>query len=84
MGPVYDRGTECWRILTNTEIYVMVKKATIAEAVRLNGHGMWQIWGENKLACARTQLWWVNLWQRDLFEHLGIDGRVMLQLIINK
>ena len=26
LGPVYDKETECWRILTNTEIYAMVKK----------------------------------------------------------
>ena len=26
LGPVYDKQTECWRILTNKEIYAMVKK----------------------------------------------------------
>ena len=36
MGPVYDKETESWRILTNREIYVMVKRPTIAETVRLN------------------------------------------------
>ena len=36
MGPVYDKETESWRTLTNKEIYVMVKKPTIAEAIRLN------------------------------------------------
>ena len=25
LGPVYDKETECWRILTDTEIYAMVK-----------------------------------------------------------
>jgi len=26
LGPVYDHGKENWRILTNKEIYAMVKK----------------------------------------------------------
>jgi hypothetical protein len=26
LGPVYDSGKENWRILTNKEIYAMVKK----------------------------------------------------------
>ena len=36
LGPVYDKETECWRILTNRETYAMVKRSTIAEAIRLN------------------------------------------------
>jgi len=34
--PVYDNDKENWRILTNKEMYAMVKKPTIIEAVRLN------------------------------------------------
>jgi hypothetical protein len=29
LGPVYDNEKENWRILTNKEIYVMVKKSVI-------------------------------------------------------
>ena len=36
LGPVYDKETESWRILTTREIYVMVKKPTVAEIIRLN------------------------------------------------
>src|SRR5215510_10881738 len=36
LGPVYDREKENWRILTNKEIYVSVKKSTIIETIRLN------------------------------------------------
>ena len=36
LGPVYDNEKESWRILTNNEIYAMVKKSTIAETIRLN------------------------------------------------
>ena len=36
LGPVYDNEKESWRILTNNEIYGMVNKLTIAEAIRLN------------------------------------------------
>ena len=36
LGPVYDNEKENWRILTNKEIYAMVKKPTITETMRLN------------------------------------------------
>jgi len=36
LGPVYDNEQENWRILTNKEIYAMVKKPTIIEKIRLN------------------------------------------------
>jgi len=36
LGPVYDNEKENWRILTNKEIYAMVKKPTITEIIRLN------------------------------------------------
>jgi len=35
-GPVYDNEKENWRILTNKEIYTMVKKPTIRETIMLN------------------------------------------------
>jgi hypothetical protein len=34
--PVYDNEKDNWRILTNKEIYAMVKKPTITETIRLN------------------------------------------------
>jgi hypothetical protein len=36
LGPVYDNEKENWRILTNKEIYAMVKNPTITETIRLN------------------------------------------------
>jgi len=36
LGPVYNNEKENWRILTNKEIYAIVKKLTITETVRLN------------------------------------------------
>jgi len=33
LGPVYDNEEENWRILTNKEIYAMVKKPTITETI---------------------------------------------------
>jgi hypothetical protein len=36
LGPVYDNEKENWRILTNKEIYAVVKNPTITERVRLN------------------------------------------------
>jgi len=36
LGPLYDSEKENWRVLTNKEIYAVVTKPTITEAVRLN------------------------------------------------
>jgi hypothetical protein len=36
LGPLYDSKKENWRILTNKKIYIIVKKPTITETVRLN------------------------------------------------
>jgi hypothetical protein len=36
LGPVYHNETENWRILTNKEDYVVVKKPTITETIRLH------------------------------------------------
>jgi hypothetical protein len=36
LGPVCDNEKENWRILTNKEIYAMVKKPIIIETLRLN------------------------------------------------
>jgi hypothetical protein len=36
LGPVYDNEKENWRILTNNEIYAILKKTTITEAIRLH------------------------------------------------
>jgi hypothetical protein len=35
-GPVYDNEKENWRMLTNKEIYAIVKKPTITETIRLH------------------------------------------------
>jgi hypothetical protein len=36
LGPVYDNEKENWRIITNKEIYAIVKKPTITETIRLH------------------------------------------------
>jgi hypothetical protein len=36
LGPVCDKEKENWRILTNNEIYAIVKKTTITETIRLH------------------------------------------------
>jgi hypothetical protein len=36
LGPVYDNGKENWRILTDKEIYAIVKKPTVTETIRLH------------------------------------------------
>jgi hypothetical protein len=53
LGPVYDNEKENWRILTNKEIYAIVKKPTsglgtsvgIATGYRLDGLGIESQWG---------------------------------------
>jgi hypothetical protein len=36
LGSVYDNEKKNWRILTNKEIYAIVKERTITETIRLN------------------------------------------------
>jgi hypothetical protein len=36
LGPVYDKEKENWRILTNKEIYAMVKKPTTTKTIMLH------------------------------------------------
>jgi len=36
LGTLYDNEKENWRILTNKEIYAMVKNPAITETIRLN------------------------------------------------
>jgi hypothetical protein len=36
LGPVYDNEKENWRILTNKEMYAIVKKPAITETIRLH------------------------------------------------
>jgi len=36
ISPVHDNKKENWRILTNKEIYVRVKKPAVTETIRLN------------------------------------------------
>ena len=36
LGPVYESEKENWRILTNKEIYAMVKNPTVTDTIRLN------------------------------------------------
>jgi hypothetical protein len=36
LGPVYDKEKENWRILTNKEIYAILKKTIITETIRLH------------------------------------------------
>jgi hypothetical protein len=36
LGPVYDNEKENWRILTDKEIYAIVKKPTTTETIRLH------------------------------------------------
>jgi hypothetical protein len=35
-GPLYDKEKEKWRILTDKEVYAMVKKPTITETIRVH------------------------------------------------
>ena len=52
LGPVYDNEKENWRILTNKEIYAVVKKNTITETIRLNRlcwFGLAQSMKENRI-----------------------------------
>jgi hypothetical protein len=85
LGPVYDNKKENWRILTNKEIYVMVKNPTITETIRLNRlcwFGHVQSMEENRI---RKKVLYMNLgtarlrgrpgnrWQDEVWD----DGRLV-------
>jgi hypothetical protein len=36
LGPVYDKEKENWTLLTNEEVYAMVKNPTITETIRVH------------------------------------------------
>jgi hypothetical protein len=36
LGPIFDNEKENWRMLTNKEIYALVKKPTLTETIRLH------------------------------------------------
>ena len=46
LGPVYDKEKENWRVLTDKEIYAIVKNPAITETIRLDcvGLGMYREW----------------------------------------
>ena len=37
------------------------------------------LWGRNAY-----RVWWVNLKKRENFQHLGVDGSIILKLVMNK
>jgi hypothetical protein len=42
---------------------------------------MWHGWGRRYV---HTGLWWTKLKEREDFEDLGIDGQIILKLILKK
>jgi hypothetical protein len=85
LAPVYDNEKENWRILTNKDIYAIVKKPTITETVRLHRlcwFGHVQRMGENRipkrvlymnLETTRLRGRPKNRWQNEVRE----DGRIV-------
>ena len=49
LGLEYENETENWRILNNKEIYVMVRKPTITETIRLHWFGHIQRMEEKRI-----------------------------------
>jgi hypothetical protein len=81
LGPVYDNEKENWRILTNKQIYAIVKKPTITETIslhRLCWFGHVQRMKENRIP---KRVLYMNLestrpryrWQDEVRE----DGRIV-------
>jgi hypothetical protein len=46
-----------------------------------DGWGMWHAWGRWKV---HTGAWWGDLWERDHLEDFGVDGTIILKLILKK
>jgi len=86
LGPVCDNEKENWRILTNNEIYAMVKKPTITETIRLNRlhwFGHVQRMEENripkKVLCMNLETTRLrsrprNRWQDEVWENGSLVG----------
>jgi hypothetical protein len=85
LGPVYDNEKENWRILTNKEMYAVIKKPTITETImlqRLRWFGHVQRMEENRtpkrvlymnLETTRLRGRPRNRWQGEVME----DGRIV-------
>jgi hypothetical protein len=61
LGPVYGNEKENWRILTNKDIYAIVKNPTITETIRLHRlrwFGHVQRMEENRIP---KSIWYMNL-----------------------
>jgi hypothetical protein len=86
LGPVYDNEKENWRILTNKEIYAILKKPTTTETIRLHRlrwFGHVQRMGENiipkrvlcmNLETRRPRGRPRHRWQDEVREDGSIDG----------
>jgi hypothetical protein len=42
---------------------------------------MWHVWGTGEV---HTGFWWGDLRERDHLKELGVDGRIILKLILKK
>jgi isocitrate dehydrogenase kinase/phosphatase len=65
---------------------LLTKCCLVIKLRRVSGCVMWHIRVENTHTHTYIYrymgFWWVNLWERDHLEDLGIDGRVMLTFIL--
>jgi hypothetical protein len=96
LGLVYDNGKENWSILTNKEIYAIVKKPVITETIRLNRlcwFGHVQRMEENKIP---KRVLYVNLetirfrgrprnrWQDEVREDGRLGGKGWKERVYNR
>jgi hypothetical protein len=76
LGPVYDIEKEDWKILTNKQIYAIVKKPTITETIRLHrlvGLDLYREW--KKIEFPKEYCIWI--WnQQDQEVDQEIDGKM--------
>ena len=61
LGLEYENETENWRILNNKEIYVMVRKPTITETIRLHWFGHIQRMEEKRIP-KKYYIWIQKQW----------------------
>jgi len=84
-GPKRNEVIEQWRRVHNAELYYLYPSPGIIRVIRSRGmgwaEGMWHVLGPCEV---NTGFWWGDMMERYHLEDLGVDGRIILKVILKK